>query len=128
MDLNQITLPCLDYDASVSFYRRLGFRQIVANPPGYARFETASGTTFSVHTVGAAAAHPDPVVYFEVDDVDAAVTGLKNRGIEFEHDPVDQEWLWREAYLRDPAGNRLCIYHAGKNRRHPPWRIQHPPA
>jgi hydroxymethylpyrimidine/phosphomethylpyrimidine kinase len=36
---------------------------------------------------------------------------------------MDQRWLWREAYLRDPAGNVLCIYHAGTNRRFPPWRI-----
>ena len=37
--------------------------------------------------------------------------------------PRDQPWLWREAYLRDPAGNLICLYHAGENRRNPPWRI-----
>jgi len=36
---------------------------------------------------------------------------------------VDQRWLWREACLNDPAGNRICIYHAGENRRYPPWKI-----
>jgi hydroxymethylpyrimidine/phosphomethylpyrimidine kinase len=25
--------------------------------------------------------------------------------------------------LKDPAGNVVCIYHAGQNRRYPPWRI-----
>jgi hydroxymethylpyrimidine/phosphomethylpyrimidine kinase len=34
-----------------------------------------------------------------------------------------QRWLWREAWLRDPAGNSICLYHAGDNRRFPPWRI-----
>ena len=38
-------------------------------------------------------------------------------------DPVDQRWLWREAYLRDPAGNLLCLYCAGENRLFPPWRL-----
>ncbi len=39
-------------------------------------------------------------------------------------DPVDQRWLWREAYLSDPDGNTICLYHAGENRLHPPWRIK----
>jgi hydroxymethylpyrimidine/phosphomethylpyrimidine kinase len=34
-----------------------------------------------------------------------------------------QSWLWREAWLRDPAGNAVCLYHAGANRRFPPWRL-----
>ncbi|HYD78779.1 MAG TPA: VOC family protein [Paucimonas sp.] len=122
MDLNQVTLPCLDYEASVDFYRRLGFVQIVASPPRYARFECASGATFSLHAV-TAAPPTETVVYFEVPDVDAKVRQLEEAGIVFETRPVDQRWLWREAYLRDPAGNRLCIYHAGDNRRFPPWRL-----
>jgi catechol 2,3-dioxygenase-like lactoylglutathione lyase family enzyme len=40
MDLNQITVPCTDYDVSVEFYKKLGLRQIVHSPPRYARFET----------------------------------------------------------------------------------------
>jgi len=122
MDLNQVTLPCRDYDASVRFYTRLGFRQIVASPPRYARFECASGSTFSVELL------PDTrestaTVYFEVSDVDAEVARLRHAGIEFDELPEDKPWLWREARLRDPAGNRICIYHAGSNRRFPPWRI-----
>lgn len=124
MDLNQITLPCADYDASVSFYRKLGLRQIVDSPPRYARFETSSGTTFSIHAVDSVSENPNSVVYFEVDDVDATVSRLQDQGIEFRAEPVDQAWLWREAYLQDPAGNTLCIYHAGSNRRFPPWRVE----
>ena len=62
-------------------------------------------------------------IYFEVPDVDAAVAAIRARGLDFDGDPVDQRWLWREAYLTDPANNRICIYHAGENRRNPPWRI-----
>ena len=124
MYLNQVTLPCRDYDASVSFYKKLGVRQIVDSPPRYARFETPGGTTFSIHGVDSKSRASDFVVYFEVDDVDATVRRLKDDGVEFDTEPADQEWLWREAYLRDPAGNTLCIYHAGRNRRYPPWRIE----
>ena len=122
MDLNQITLPCKDYEASVAFYKLLGFRQIVDSPPRYARFETSSGTTFSLHRNDLFST-PGVVVYFEVVDVDTKVRELASLGVKFDTDPVDQNWLWREAYLHDPAGNRLCIYKAGRNRRFPPWRI-----
>ncbi len=123
MDLNQITLPCRDYVASVAFYRTIGLRQIVDSPPRYARFETATGTTLSIHRSTVSPAQSHAVVYFEVEDVDAEVARLEKLGIEFESAAADQTWLWREAYLRDPAGNRLCIFHAGENRRFPPWRI-----
>jgi hydroxymethylpyrimidine/phosphomethylpyrimidine kinase len=36
---------------------------------------------------------------------------------------VKQPWLWREARLRDPFGNLICLYKAGEHRRHPPWRV-----
>ena len=51
MRLNQVTLGCLDYDRSVAFYQRLGLVQIVDSAPRYARFETETGETFSVHAV-----------------------------------------------------------------------------
>jgi len=123
MELNQVTVPCTNYLQSVNFYVRLGLRQIVDSPQRYARFETASGTTFSIHKVEANNMLADIVIYFEVENVDDVVSKLQTRGVTFEGDPVDQNWLWREAYLRDPAGNRLCIYHAGNNRRFPPWRL-----
>jgi hydroxymethylpyrimidine/phosphomethylpyrimidine kinase len=124
MDLNQVTLPCLDYDESVRFYKTLGLAQIVDSPPRYARFETSAGTTLSIHASTAASARLDTVIYFEVENVDLEVRRLKHLGLVFDADPADQDWLWREAYLRDPAGNRICIYHAGDNRRFPPWRIE----
>ena len=124
MNLNQITLPCVDYDASVAFYKTLGLTQIVDSPPRYARFETPAGSTLSIHSVDDLVAATGTVIYFEVEDVDQAVQDLQKNGLEFDSLPTDQRWLWREAYLDDPAGNRICIYHAGENRRYPPWRIE----
>lgn len=123
MELNQITLPCIDYEQSVRFYSRLGMRQIVDSPPDYARFETGPGTTLSIHRVEDQPVAPDVIIYFEVEDVDARVRDLKKEGFAFEREATDQRWLWREARLRDPAGTAVCIYHAGENRRFPPWRI-----
>ena len=124
MDLNQVTVPCTDYGASVRFYKTLGLRQIVDSPPHYARFETEAGTTLSIHATESGSPGSGVTVYFEVDNVDLTIRMLTERGLEFETAPKDQDWLWREAYLSDPAGNQICIYHAGDNRRNPPWRIE----
>lgn len=126
MRLNQVTVPCTDYDASVAFYKKLGLRQIVDSPPDYARFEAKNGVTISIHA-SATPGISEVVVYFEVDDVDETVSQLKKSGLAFDHDACDQSWLWREAYLRDPAGNAICIYYAGENRRNPPWKINGEP-
>jgi catechol 2,3-dioxygenase-like lactoylglutathione lyase family enzyme len=125
MKLNQVTAPALDLDRSIAFYQTLGLKLIVKSDH-YARFEVGDGTdTFSLHiTDDAHGAASGPHVYFEVEDLDARVAALKQKGIAFDSDPEDQSWLWREAWLTDPAGVKLCLYFAGKNRRHPPWRLK----
>ena len=124
MELNQITLPTTDYDASVAFYKALGLVQIVDSPPRYARFETEHGATLSVHAVDDLAESTGVTIYFEVKEVDQRVRELEAEGLNFDAQPLDQRCLWREAYLRDPAGNVICIFHGGENRRYPPWRVR----
>lgn len=122
MNLNQVTVPALNVAASVAFYRRLGLVQIV-NTPHYARFECPEGdSTFSVH-LAEHVAEPGVVAYFEVEDLDQRCRELADEGIGFDQEPRDEPWLWREARLRDPSGNVICLYWAGGNRRNPPWRI-----
>ncbi|MGH8076420.1 MAG: VOC family protein [Lysobacter sp.] len=124
MNLNQVTLPAVDIGASAAFYLGMGFTQIV-DSPHYARFECPDGeATFSVHHVDAVAPDSGVVVYFECDDLDARVTTLQSRGYRFDLLPTDQRWLWREARLKDPSGTVLCLFHAGENRKNPPWRIK----
>jgi catechol 2,3-dioxygenase-like lactoylglutathione lyase family enzyme len=125
MNLNQITLPSTDVERSVAFYRTLGFTLIVSDFPRYARFECpVGGSTFSLDHVDTPPKGAAIVVYFECLDVDVTYTELQARGISFESPPTNQPWLWREAYLRDPDGNLLCLYYAGDNRRNPPWRLR----
>ncbi|OQW61890.1 MAG: hypothetical protein A4S17_09050 [Proteobacteria bacterium HN_bin10] len=125
MRLNQITAPAADLDASIAFYRLLGLRLIVKSPH-YARFELPEGdATFSLHIVeGPVARENAPHLYFESSQLDAEIARLKAAGVSFEREATMQTWLWREAWLRDPAGNAICLYHAGENRRFPPWRLK----
>lgn len=125
MNLNQVTFVAADLAASIAFHRRLGLTQIV-DSPHYARFECPGGATFSLHATDAPAVAGDALVYFEYDSadaLDAAVDALGAHGVVFDTNVTDERWGWREARLRDPSGHRLCLYHAGENRRFPPWRL-----
>lgn len=124
MRLNQVTVSARDLAASIAFYRALGLKLIVRSDH-YARFECPDGgSTFSLHLDPAARGVSETTIYFENDDLDETVGRLKAKGLTFEADPVDQTWLWREAYLRDPTGNRICLFKAGEIRRYPPWRLK----
>ena len=122
--LNQVTVTGTNYERSVDFYKRLGLRQIVDNPPDYARFETSGGVTFSVQIDAEEKIIATTAIYLECDDLDARVEQLARSGIPFEHGPRNQPWMWREARLRDPDGNIIFLYKAGEARRFPPWRIE----
>ena len=119
--LNQITLPVENFAACQGFYLLLGLRQIVRSEPRYARFETVGGVTLSIEKseeIGGA-----PVFYFECDDLDSQIEILTHHGFAVDHGPTDEDWGWREARLADPAGNAICLYQAGEQRRFPPWRL-----
>lgn len=134
MHLNQVTLPVNDMEKTSVFYRRLGFLQIV-DSPHYARFEDATGSaTFSlsldpdslsgVTKGGENGSGNGAVIYFEAENLDQLVEKLLAKGIEFATVPQDQKWLWREASLFDPSGNKIKFYFAGEARRYPPWRVE----
>src|SRR4051794_7671616 len=122
--LNQVTVTGTNYERSVDFYRRLGLKQIVDNPPDYARFETGGGVTLSVQIDPEEKIIATTAVYLECDDLDERVEQLARSGIPFEHGPRNQPWMWREARLRDPDGNIIFLYKAGEARRFPPWRME----
>ena len=63
------------------------------------------------------------LIYFEVDDVLETINDLIAKGIQIDELPKEQSWLWTEARLKDLDGNKIIIYHAGDNRKNPPWRI-----
>lgn len=122
MRLNQVTVTVDDVELAVAFYIKLGLKPIVKSPH-YARFICPEGdSTFSIH-LGDAPVNSSTVVYFENDELDAMVGRLQAAGLQFESEPTDERWLWREARLRDPSGNRVCLFQAGNNRLNPPWRL-----
>lgn len=124
MNLNQVTVPSLNVENAIFFYEKLGLKLIVKSLPNYARFECPDGnSTFSIHLTETLPQGDGVYVYFECEDLDGHVASLKENGIQFEKEPTDERWLWREARLKDPDGNQLILFYGGENRLNPPWRI-----
>ncbi|MET7029926.1 VOC family protein [Sediminicola luteus] len=125
MNLNQVTIPSLDLTKSIPFYEKLGLKLIVQALPHYARFECPDGNaTFSIHQTEELPKGDGIHVYFECENLDEHVEKMKRHGIEFDQEPTDQRWLWREARLKDLDGNQLILFYGGENRLNPPWRIE----
>ena len=124
MNLNQITISSLDIEKSVIFYKKLGLNLIVDALPRYVRLECPKGdSTFSIYSAEKRPEGNNITLYFEVDNLSVTVSALKQKGVIFNTEILDQPWLWHEAHLNDPDGNDIIIYHAGKNRKSPPWKI-----
>ncbi len=125
MNLNQVTIHSIDVCASVEFYKKLGLKLIVDSAPRYVRFEFPEGNaTLSVSHHDKISSDSNIILYFECESLDARVEELKQIGIEFESEPQGEPWLWRESYLKNPDGNRICLFYAGQNRRNPPWCVK----
>ena len=123
MNLNQVSLPVKNMDTATKFYRQMGFTQIV-DTLHYARFECpGEGSTFSL-SLSEGEFFNGVVIYFEHEQLDDWVAQLKDSGVEFEQDPKDESYLWREAVLKDPSGNKIKLYWAGEDRLNPPWRVE----
>ena len=124
MNLNQVTIFSEKPVETVEFFQKLGLRLIVDSLPRYARLECPDGeSTLSVNIADSVVTTNTIVLYFECDDLDAKVVELKKLGLEFDEEPTDRPWLWRQAYLNDPNSNKICLFHAGENRKNPPWRV-----
>ncbi len=121
LSLNQVTFSVTNIDRSYNFYKELGLFPIVKSDH-YARFIVPGNeATLSIHV--SEKVRSTTTIYFEVNDVDEVYNELIEKGFDFRESPADQRWQWREAYLEDPDGNQICIYHAGEIRMNPEWRL-----
>lgn len=123
MQLNQVTLPTQDIAQSRAFYLTLGFTLIV-DTAHYLRFACPDdGATFSL-ALTETEFDSVTVIYFEHEKLDEWVADIVSKGVEFEQLPTQQRYLWKEAILKDPSGNKIKLYWAGENRLNPPWKVE----
>ncbi|MEO1151603.1 MAG: VOC family protein [Pseudomonadota bacterium] len=123
MLLNQITLKVTDLKKSIAFYKTLGLHLIVNSGNPYARFECPGGATTLSLSESETVTPGETGLYFEVENVTRTIAHLRAKGLPITQTPTEKSWRWEECWLTDPDGHRLCIYHAGVDRRFPPWRV-----
>jgi catechol 2,3-dioxygenase-like lactoylglutathione lyase family enzyme len=128
LDKARITaiVPVSDLEAAVEFYEaRLGLRlderrdDLPTNRE--AELSGGSGNLLLYESVGAGKSR-HTVAAFRVDDLDAVVAGLRNRGVVFEEydlpdlktvDGIASVGDVRGAWCKDPDGNILAIESVG---------------
>ncbi len=111
--LHQISMRAHDVGRAVRFYRDvLGLPFMFEAPPRLAFFDCA-GVRLMLSTPEPGFDHPGSVLYFAVDDIDAARNVLVSRGVAFHTEPhkiatlSDREvWL---AEFQDTEGNTLAL-------------------
>ena len=109
-----------DMDAAERFYgETLGLD--VTNENGMLRLHIAGSRDILVYSKDDHAPAVFTILNFPVDDIDAAVEGLTERGVEFERYegfPQDEKGVMRGhgpdiAWFTDPAGNILSVLAEG---------------
>lgn len=115
-------VPVSDVEAAVRFYGEvLGFelqaRRDDLPENREAEFKAGQGTLLVYESVGAGKSR-HTIAGFQVDDLDAVVAGLRERGVDFEEYDLPQMKTEggiaavgdvRVAWCRDPDGNLLAI-------------------
>jgi methylmalonyl-CoA/ethylmalonyl-CoA epimerase len=107
--VGQIAIPTHDLDAAVAFYRdQLGLEYLFQ--AGALAFLMCGDVRLmlSVPEQGEHD-HPSSIVYFRVEDLDAAYEELRSRGVPFDDEPhliasLPDHDLWM-AFFRDPDRN-----------------------
>ena len=111
--IGQIAVPVTDVERAIVFYRdTLGMRFLFQAPPGLAFFDL-SGVRLMLDGPARARAGNSSVIYYRVEDLEAAFTALSERGVRFEAEPhliakMPDHELWM-AFLRDPDENLLAL-------------------
>jgi catechol 2,3-dioxygenase-like lactoylglutathione lyase family enzyme len=112
--IKQIAVAVADLDASKAFYgEKLGIK-LAFEVPGQLVFFDLAGIWLMLSVASEREpAQPGSVLYFEVDDINAAYAELQERGVGFLGEPhkiadMGSYELWM-AFFRDPDNTALAI-------------------
>ena len=112
--IGQIHVSVSDVDRAVAFYRDvLGMRFLFQVPGQPMAFFDCDGVRLYLGSPESSEFRSNPVLYFDVPDIDEAFTALGERGVEFRDEPhvvhrTDATELWMAAFT-DPDGNNLVL-------------------
>jgi methylmalonyl-CoA/ethylmalonyl-CoA epimerase len=111
--IGQIAINVKDLDRAVAFYRdALGMRPLF-QVPKMAFFDCGGVRIMLSLPETPEFDHAASVIYYKVDDIQAAHAALRGRGVGFDGEPhvvarLPDHDLWM-AFCRDPEGNVLAL-------------------
>ena len=110
-----VTVQVRDFDAMVEWYRDVLDLDVLGLEPGeFCLLRAPHGST----TIGLATDHPERIPdrpgvgwtpTFAVDDFDAFVSQLRDRGVTFDAEEEGADEGYRLVRVRDPEGNAVGI-------------------
>src|SRR5436190_21832528 len=111
-DIGQIGVAVSDIERAVAFYRdALGMKHLFSAPPGLAFFAAGNIRLMLSCPEKADSERFTSVLYFKVENIEAACEALRTRGVVFEAEahrvakmPDHELWM---AFFRDPDRNLL---------------------
>lgn len=108
--IGQIGITVKDLDRSIAFYRDVLGLKFLFRAPNLAFFDCA-GIRLMLGLPEANGETFRPILYFRVDDIQAAARELEARGVKFETQPtlvarLEKHDFWLAAF-RDPDNNAL---------------------
>lgn len=111
--IGQISVPVEDLDRATAFYRdKLGLRFLFRAPPGMAFFD-CGGVRLMLGVAESDADAGASILYFTVDDIEAAHAALAERGVDFVQPPqkvaeMEDHELWL-AFFEDADRNTMAL-------------------
>ena len=112
--IGQIAVVVHDVPRAVAFYRDvLGMKLLFEAPPKMAFFDCGGIRLMLSLPEGEEFDRPTTIIYYTVDDIQAAAAVLQDRGVTFEQPPhivarLPHADLWM-GFLRDPDRNPLAL-------------------
>lgn len=97
-----------DMERTRSFYRRLGFEEVM-DLGWVVTLASPSNPTAQIILFGGNADDPQPNMSVEVDDVDAAHATMVAAGAEIVYALRDEPWGVRRFFVRDPDGTVVNV-------------------
>lgn len=112
--IGQIAVTCDDVERATAFYRDVvGLTHLFSAPPSLSFFDVAGTWIMLSPPEGEKKERFSSILYFDVEDIDAAHAELKRKGASFRSEPHcihrdGSRELWL-ADFHDSEGNTMCL-------------------
>ena len=99
-----------DVDKASAFYREILGLEVLMDLGWIRTYGSSSKMTIQVSIMSeGGSGTPVPDISIEVDDVEDALTRVRQAGISVEYGPATEPWGVRRFYVRDPFGKLINI-------------------